>query len=200
MSIFDTLLGHETSGEKDLSTYSKAPFDSRQIQAFLPEYLRSGNINPYMNAGIAGIGNLMQNPGGLNPNISQAIAPRLGIESQGIAQNFRGIQANQAGGAARSNLPVSIKAALDAALNTQQERAQRDARGNAMYESEQLRRSDLDQTYKLLDALLQFSNAGRGGAIQGLGQAANSSVNRQAATQAMYASMLQSIAGMGKVG
>lgn len=111
-------------------------------------------IRPGLQGGLGALGELLQNPGGLSPNISQAIAPRLAMESEAIGANFRGIQAEQAGAAARGNLPVSIKNALASALNVSQERAQRDARRGAMSESEALRRQDTAQVLDLLALLL----------------------------------------------
>jgi hypothetical protein len=130
----------------------------------------------------------------MNPNISQAIAPRLAMESENIARNFQGLGQNQAGNAARSNLPVSIKNALASALGMGQERAQRDARRGAMVDSEQLRRGDLEQTYKLLEQILGFANSGGNMALQGLGQNAQNAVQRQAATQQMVGSIASSFA------
>ena len=111
-------------------------------------------IAPGLAGGLQGLGELLQNPGGLSPNISQAIAPRLAMESEAIGANFRGIREEQAGAAARGNLPVSIKNALASALNVSQERAQRDARRGAMTESEALRRQDTSQVLDLLALLL----------------------------------------------
>lgn len=198
MSAFSALKKSGGGSSNYMSQLNKASYEDRKIQNFLPEPLRFQNTYPMLRSGIAGIGELMSNPGGMSPNIASAIAPRLGMESQGIAQNFRGMQANQAGGAARSNLPVSIKAALASALDTQQERAQRDARMGLMAESEQLRRGDLDQVYKLLDAMLGFTNAGRGISNQGLSSAANSEANNQASLMSLFGSIANSMANYKK--
>lgn len=121
---------------------------------FLPKKLTKRLIAPGLKGGLSGLADLMQNPGGLAPNVSEAINPRLAMESQSIAQNFTGIRQEQAGAAARSNLPTSIKGALDAALNVSQEGAQRGARQEAMSQSEALRRDDLKTTMDLLALLL----------------------------------------------
>ena len=197
MGFLGGLFGAETGGEKDLRKFTNAGFDDPRKQKYMPGYLQSGSVSPFLSKGIAGIGELMRNPGGLNPNISQAIAPRLAMESEGINRSFAGLQANQAGGAARSNLPVSIKNALASALGMGQERAQRDARRGAMLDSESLRRGDLDNTYKLLEQILGFANSGMGMAQQGLGQSAQNDVARQAAMQQMIGSLASSASTMG---
>ncbi len=114
-----------TKSEKDLRRLSKAPFESFDLQKFLPPSLRFGNTGEFLRSGIQGIGDLIQNPGGLSPNVLDAIRPFLAQESENIATNFRGTRANQAGAAARSNLPVSIKNALASSLDVSEERAQR---------------------------------------------------------------------------
>jgi hypothetical protein len=125
----------------------------------------------------------------MGAEVSTAIQPRLGTESELIGRNFRGLGQEQAGMGARSNLPVSIKAALQAALGMGQDRAQRDARRSAMTEGEQLRRSDLEQTYKLLDSMLGFTSAGRGQSMQGLGAAAGAESSSDSSTLATLASL-----------
>jgi len=192
MGFLGSLFGAETGAEKTLGKFANAGFDDPRKQKYLPGPLQAGNVNPYLSKGIAGIGELMSNPGGINPNISQAIAPWLANESQSISQNFRGLGQNQAGALARGNAPVSIKAALEAAMGMNQERAQRSARNEAMGQSEQLRRGDLEQTYKLLQQILGFADSGGNMALQGLGQNASNAVNRQAATQAMVGSIASS--------
>ena len=94
---------------------------------FLSRDATRGLLKPGLTGGLQSLSDLLRNPGGLSPGVSEAILPRLSMESQTISQNFRGLQANQAGAAARGNLPTSIKAALEAALGTAQERAQRGA-------------------------------------------------------------------------
>lgn len=192
------LFGGETNAQKSLQNYSTAGFGSKGIQAFLPLALQSQFTEPYLGAGIAGIGDLINNPGGLSPGVSDAIRPRLAMESQSIGQNYRNIQSNLSGTLARGNAPVSIKGALEAALNTQQERAQREARGAALTESDQLRRQDLEQTYKILDALLQFTSSGRGQAIQGLGAATGTAQANQASNMALWSKLLQSVGQSGQ--
>ena len=173
-------LGGKTSEEKALREFSTAPFESGNIQQFLPPALREPVTGPMLLQAMRQIGQLLQRPGGLSPGVSEAILPRLSAESQSIGQNFRNLQSNQAGAAARGNAPISIKNALASALDVAQERAQRGARQAALTESEGLRREDLGQTYKLLDTLLQFTSSGRGQAIPGLTAAAESAQRRQA--------------------
>ncbi len=193
MGLFDViggLFGGETGAEKELARFSTRPFTSRSTQSFLPGALRLETTDPILQSGIEGIGDLIQNPGRLAPNVGDAIRQRLATTSEGIAGNFRGIRANQAGAAARGNLPLSIRTALGSALDVAQSRAQRGARREALTDTDQLRRQDLSMIFPLLDAILQFTTAGRSAGLQGLGQAAQSSAQRQASTQALIGSLL----------
>ena len=187
------LLNKKTSEEKRLTQYSTAPYASSEIQGFLPPALQENFTGPITLQGLMAIAELLRNPGGMRSGVADAIRPRLAQESATIAQNYRGIQSNQAGAAARGNLPVSIKSALQSALDVAQERAQRGARQTALSESESLRREDIGQTYKLLDTLLQFTSSGRGQAIPGLQAAAQMAGNRQAAQQASYGTILSNV-------
>ena len=187
------LLGGRTTEERNLGRAATAPYE--ETERYLPPALRSASIGPTLQSGISGIGELIRNPGGLNPAVADAIRARLAAESGNIAQSYRGIASNQAGAAARGNLPVSIKGALQSALDIAQERAQRGARQEALGESEALRREDLNRTFAILDAILQFMQSGRGGAITGLGQAASFAQNRQASNLAGIGSLLESLTG-----
>lgn len=149
------------SAGRDLRRLAGKGFNTSDIQQFLPTGLRKRFTGPIIQSGIQGIGELIRNPGGLSPSIAESILPRLAGESESIAQQFRGIGANQAGAAARGNLPLSIKTALESALDVSQERAQRGARREAQVDSESLRRADLLQVFQLLDTIFQFTNAGR---------------------------------------
>jgi hypothetical protein len=175
------LFGTQTKTDKQLRSISNSGFENRDIQKFLPPSLQQQNIGPGLSAGMQNISELLRNPGALSPNVSSAILPRLAAESETIAQNFRGIGSEQAGAAARGNAPVSIKNALASALNVAQERAQRGARRDALTSSDQLRRQDLDQTFKILDAILGFISSARGQGIQGLGALSETEAARSAA-------------------
>ena len=187
--------GRESSTEKSLKNFAKAGFESEKTQRFLPQSLQTSQTGDILQSGIQGIGNLIQNPGSLSPQVADAIRARLSSTSEGIASDFRGIRANQAGAGARSNLPVSIRNALSSALDVAQERAQRGARRGALQDTDALRRQDLSQTFNLLDAQLQFSSSGKGQAIQGLGGALGSANQRQAAKAAGIGSAITSIGG-----
>lgn len=180
-----------------LGKIGNADYTSARVQKFLPPELRYQNTGPIFQSGLKGIADLLRNPGGLSPTVSDAIRPRLASESEQIATNFRNLSQEQAGTAARNNLPVSIKSALDAALGFSQERAQREARRSALTDSEQLRRSDTEQFYKLLDAINQFLSSGRNAAVGALGQAAQSEASTDAATLAMIGSIASAAAGGG---
>ena len=187
--VINTIIGGETGAEKELARFSTRGFTSRAIQSFLPGALRLQTTDPILQSGIQGIGDLIQNPGRLAPNVSDAIRQRLATTSEGIATNFRGIRAQQAGSAARGNLPLSIRTALGSALDVAQSRAQRGARREALSDTDQLRRQDLSQVFSILDAILGFTSSGRGAGLQGLGQAAQSSAQRQASFQALLGSL-----------
>jgi len=87
---------------------------------------------------------------------------------------------------------VSIKGALQSALDIAQERAQRGARGEALAASDTMRRADLEQVYQLLNTILQFQQAGRGTATQGLAQGAATQAQNQAAIIAAIGSLMSS--------
>lgn len=188
------LLDHGQSVGKDLS---RSPYESGDLQRYLPPELRSGVTGPLIGSGISGIGELLRNPGSLSPNVLDAIRPRLAAESQNIAQNYRGIASNQAGAAARSNLPVSIKTALQSALDVAQERAQRGARTEALAQSDTTRRADLERVFQILDAILQFQQAGRGTATAGLGPGTALQSQKTASMMALIGSLLNSGASGG---
>jgi len=190
MGFLDSIFGGASGAEGDLADIAGAGFNENILQHMLPRGLRRETTEPIIKAGIAGLGDLIRNPGGLNPNIADAIRPRLAATSEGIAQNFRGIRENQAGSFARSNAPMSIRSALDSALNVSQERAQRGARREALTDSEQLRRADLNQTFAILDSILQFLSSSRGQAISGLGASAGLAANRQGSQMAFLGSLL----------
>ena len=194
--IGSQLIGHFLNkSDKSVGNQATAPYASWESQRFLPPALYNSNTNPILNAGIRGIGQLIENPGGLSPTVGDAIRPQLANESQSIAENYRGIGANLAGSAARNNLPFSIKSALQSALDVAQERAQRSARNTALTQSETLRRSDLNQTYSLLDIINQYLSSGRGQAIQGLQAQAGTTANQNATNMALIGSLLSSFQG-----
>jgi len=187
----DALFGGATGAENRLSSTANAGFSSPDVQKFLPPGLQGSG--PEIQAGLKQIADLLANPGSLSPTVLQAILPRLAQESQSIASNYRGIQEENAGAAARSNAPTSIKNAVRAATGIAEERAQREARNQALTSSDVLRRQDIGQTYNLLDTIAQFINSGRGAALQGQSIAAQEAARRQAAIQALFASILQGI-------
>ena len=179
--------------------YKSSPGYQASTDRFLPPELRGQGAN--LGAGLQGIGELIRNPAGLGSNINQAIAPRLNAEMSSIGQNYRNLASEQAGAAARGNVPVSIKGALQKALATNQGRAEQEARANAITESEDLRRGDVGQTYQLLDTILQFLSSGRGIAIPGATAAnamrSQASQQSNAANTAMIGSLLQAFGGGG---
>jgi hypothetical protein len=156
--------------------------------------LTGNSLQSDVSSGLSNIGELMRNPGGLNPNIADAIRARLSMESDRISQNFRGIGQNQAGMAARTNAPVSIKNALSQALDVSQERAQRDARRTAMVDSEQLRRSDVGETYNILGTILDYINSAKGIGAGAQANAMNANNQRNAAVSGALGSFASSLA------
>lgn len=178
----------------DPSRYGGASINQGEIQKFLPNALRNKYTKPILRHGIQNIGQLLQNPGGLNPNVAAAISPRLALESQRIAENFRNISAQQSGAATRTNTPVSIQNALQRALDVAQERAQRETRQTALSESEQLRRSDLSNFYDILNAIAQFTGAGRQAGTEALTAQSQTELQSQAGTLSLIGSLVSSAA------
>jgi hypothetical protein len=177
-----------------------ARFEGPALQNFLPEALRVRNINPFLDAGINNLSQLLLNPGGINPLLGQSTEERIQSETGLVNQNFENIKAEQAGQAARTNVPVSLKGALSKALDTAQARASREVTQNAVAESEDLRRGDVGQTFNLLDTILNFVSSGRGQAVGGLGaagqlnlQAQNAQAQQNAALSAGIGSLAQSL-------
>lgn len=166
---------------------------------YLPPELRGAGAT--IGQGLQGIGDLIRNPTGLSPGIESAIQPRLNAELGSIRQNYGNLASEGAGTAARNNLPVSIKGALEKALGTNQARAERAARGQAITEGDQLRHQDLDQTYRLLDTILQFISSGRGQGMAGVNAAnamrAQAQQQSGAANTALIGSLLQGYGGGG---
>lgn len=179
------------------SPFGGDPFGSRKNQDLLPKALRKSTTGPMLQDWIGQLGDLLKNPGGLSPTVSAAILPRLAMESESIAQNFRGIGENQAGAAARGNAPVSIKNALSAALDIAQERAQRQARMGALAESAALRREDIGQGFNLLDAIRNFLATQKGLETSVYGTRVQDSASRQAANTQMLGSLLSGLASSG---
>jgi hypothetical protein len=191
----DKIFGGDIEQIGDLNKIGRSSYTDKYTQKFLPPELRYKMTGPLLASGIEGIGELLRNPGGLSPNVSEAILPRLAAESESIGQNFRNLQSNQAGAAARGNAPVSIKNALASALDVAQERAQREARRGALTESGQLRRQDLEQMYRLLDTILAFITGGKGGATQALGAAGGLRQQDKAAQMALAGEIASGASG-----
>lgn len=195
--LFGKVIGGIGGGGSNYGSVAQlagAHWDSERIQRYLPEILRSGSVNPALFAGMQGITNLLQHPGSLSPTVADAIRPQLTQESQQIGQNFRNMGANQAGAAARQNLPVSIQAALQQALDVEHSRAQRGAQQGALAQSAQLQRSDLENFYKLLDQMGNFGSTARGQGIQGLAGAQSSDAGKQGAMMSTIGSVMGALA------
>ena len=170
-----------------------APYLNKTLQNTLPPWLRDINTGSMLSTGMQGIAELLMNPGGVSSKLQEAIKERLGSERSNISQNYAGLQSEQAGAAARGNMPVQIKDALARALETNQRRAQGDATRGAIAESEELRRTDVAQTYQLLDTILQYMSSAKGQGIQGLQAAGNIDQTNNAANMALIASLAQGI-------
>ena len=176
-------------------------FANFQTQRLLPRAFRQssrgGIVDPFIRSGLQGIGQLIQNPGGLAPNVGAAIGPRLSIESERIARDTRGLQSQAQGNLARagqSNTPFAQ--ALNVALERAAARDQSVARRSALSETDQLRRQDLGQVFQLLQAQLSFLNSGRGIQSQALGQQFKASQTDRAANAAQLAGLVQGLQGI----
>ena len=191
--------GGNTGATKELERLANANFTDFRLQKFLPPSLRFGQTGETLRSGIQGIGELIRNPGQLSGSVSDAIRPRLAAESERIAGDARGIKAQAAGAGARSNSPISIKNALSSALDVAQSRAQRGARREALTDSDRLRRDDLSQTFKILQAIMGFLNSGRGQASQNLGVVSDVQ-QRSAASDLAFIGSLGSSIGTAKSG
>lgn len=191
-------------------------FNNWRVQAGLPwalwdNYAMPGKNGPVkvetplgksLVAGVANLGELFRNPGGISPTISQAIAPYLANQSQDIARSYAGMGQNAAGAMGRAGLGSSpFAAALEASISNAANRAQGQARNEAMGKSEQLRRQDMDQllnTYKLMadmiqgyrGSLLQKSQLALGQQAQGF----NQSSQQQSGWMAMLGTALKAYA------
>lgn len=192
-----------TQQSQQLQKFAKSPITGSIVEGFLPPSLRNKFVGNVLKRGISGITRLIETPGQLSPVVLDAVRQRLAGESELIAQNFRGIRANQAGALARGNVPLSIRSALSSALDVSQARAQRGARRGALAESEGLKRADVGQTFNILDAILQFSSSGRGQAVAGLQGAGQLGLGQaqlaqqgQAANQALLGSLAQTFANL----
>jgi hypothetical protein len=151
-----------------MNPFRSGSFRGHTPQKFLPPALRWPQTGDILSTGVSNLGQLLRDPGGVSPTLFDAIEGRREQESQQISQNFENIRQEQAGQAARTNLPVSLKGALSKALDTAQARAERSSTQRAVSESEALRRQDLGQTFNLFDSILQFLSSGRGQATSGL--------------------------------
>lgn len=104
-----------------------------------------GPIGRGLQAGSLSLEQFFKNPGGINPQLSQAIAPLLALNSESIQRQTGASLAQAQGGLARSGLGSSgIKGALEAAIERAGTRDIATARQQAILQSEQLRRSDLE--------------------------------------------------------
>ena len=173
-------------------------FANFQTQRLLPRAFRQssrgGIVDPFIRSGLQGIGQLIQNPGGLAPNVGAAIGPRLSIESERIGRNLRGQQSEAQGNLSRSGLGnTPFAAALNVALERAAARDQSVARRSALSETDQLRRQDLGQVFQLLQAQLSFLNSGRGIQSQQLGQQFQAANTDRAADAAGQAALLQAL-------
>lgn len=189
-------LGNESGSERRLREAATAPYGSDLIQGFLPGPLRAQLTDPIIQSGIMRLGQLISQPGRLAPGVSEGILPRLAAESENIAGQYRGLMSQQSGALSRANAPLSIRTALESALNTAQERAQRGARREALTDSDLLARQDIGQIYPLLNSMLQFTSSGRGQAIPGLAQSANLAQNRNASNIGAIGTLLSTLANI----
>lgn len=165
----------------------------KNIQRFLPAALRYDKIDPVLNRGFEQIAGLIDRPGRLASDVSEAIAPRLAVESSRIARDFTGTRQNVMGGLARGNAPVSIRSALDASLAAQESAAQGGARRQALMDTDALRRQDMSQVFSIIDAINSFINPRLGVASGPISQSIASQQQNRAANQAAIAGLIDAI-------
>ena len=193
----------------DLVKLLSSPFESFQIQKLLPPSLRSafptegrrrsrssiesGDITPFLNAGIQGIGQRAARPGLLSPQIAQALQAQFALASQGLAGTSRATAAKLANRLGATGAGSGAKATAGAAGLVGQERAQRGLRGKGLLQTGQLQRADQQQTFNLLDTILQFISSGRGQNIQGLRGAGQLAIGQQAFTNQQRAANIASL-------
>ena len=186
--------GHSQEDQLDKLNRSFTDF---QTQKFLPRELRTpkrgGLVQPFLQAGIKGIGELIQNPGRLSPNLSGSIAARLAGESEQIGRGTRGQSEQAAGAGARLGLPATFQEAIQRSIEMQGNRDQASARRGALMDSEQLRRQDLAQTFDLYNLILQFINSGKSGQSQAVAGMAGVAGAQQAGNQAGIAGLVQAL-------
>ena len=170
-------------------------FGSKDFNHLLPFWLRRGAVGQSaIGSGMEQIAYLLSHPGQFSPDINQAIGLRLSGESDIIGRNTANSVSQAAGAPARSGTAgTGFSQALQAALQRAGNQDMATARRNAMTDSEQMRRADLDQTYKMLDALLQFTNSARGKQGQTLALQTDISKTNYAANQAQMAQLFSTL-------
>lgn len=197
---YDYLSNSGGSGTDDLERaikdISRSPFASKEVQQLLPPYLRRGATGPMLQSGMQGIGQMLTSPGKLSGTVAPALLPQQAMQSDAIARASHGTMANRMGAAGASNLPANIRMAIMSMLQGGQAGAQRGVQGQALTQSDALRKQDLMHTYKIYDAILQYLSSARGQAIEGLAGAAPAQMNKEAANTAAVGAGIQALANI----
>lgn len=150
-------------------------FNSMYLQKFLPFGFQTSQFDPRRGGyqttdfgiGLERAGRnlsqfLAQAPGSLSPSLAPAISARLASEQEMGARNIRNLQQEAGGNIARSNLGnTPFAAALQTAIEQAGARTQAEGRREALMQSEQLKRADMQTIFQTLDTLFKFVESGR---------------------------------------
>ena len=204
--------GNVSSRGDDPSDILTQQFNSLWLQKFLPFGFQSSQFDPRhgtyqttdFGIGLERAGRnlsqfLAQAPGSLSPQLAPAISARLASEQEMGARNIRNLQQEAGGGLARSNLGnTPFASALQAAIEQAGARTQAEGRREALMQSEQLKRADMQTVFQTLDTLFKFIESGRSAEAAKAGLTFQSNqANQQQQTQqtAAYLSFLGSLLG-----
>jgi len=198
-----------SSNSEDQYKLLTYPFNSGAIQALLPASLKfgpipkgmpgwkarsspyePGNIEPFINSGVRQLGLLSAFPGVLNPQVAPALKAGTAMQSTQAAQNDTAQAQRVMNRLASTGGSQGANPLATAAMNLSADASQRGVRGAALSQTDQLKRSDTQQTYNLLDAVLKFISSGRGQSVAGLQGAAQLAQSQKAIQQQYQASQL----------
>lgn len=181
----------------------RGAFEARSTQKFLPDFLRTATgkrgerpteFGRSLSQSLGLLSQLFTNPGGINPELSQAIAPLLALQSQSIARQSEAELASAQGSLARAGLGSSgIKGALEAAIQRAGNRDIASTRMQAILQSEQLRRDDLARAEEMMRFLADFGLQAKNVKAGKKAQAASRDASREQASAQKTAATVATI-------